>query len=175
MKIYRCIVSGDELFTDSTRIKEIDGCLYEVYCKHIVRKQGDLVLDGSNPSAEEADEGCDEQTEAGLDVVLNQRLVETSFDKAAFKSYLKTYTKALQDKWKEEGMSDDKIAEAKGKIMEGVKKILPKLDDASFYMGESMNPDGMVAVLEYRDGAGENGDEAPILLFLKHGVLEEKV
>jgi len=175
MKIYRCIVSGDEMFTDSTKVKVIDDCLYEVYCKHVVRKQGDVVIDGANPSAEDADEGCDEQVEAGLDVVLNQRLVETSFDKAAFKSYLKTYTKALQDKWKEEGMVDEKIAEAKGKIMEGVKKILPKLDDASFYMGENMNPDGLVGVLEYRDGAGDDGGEAAILLFLKHGLIEEKV
>jgi len=110
-----------------------------------------------------------------VDVVLNQRLVDAPMDKSGFKSYLKTFTKALQEKWKEEGMSDEKIAEAKGKIMEGVKKILPKLEDASFYMGESMNPDGLVGMLEYRDGAADDGGEAPILLFLKHGLIEEKV
>jgi len=175
MKIYRCIVSGDEMFTDSVKINVIDECLYEVYCKHVVRKEGDVVLDGANPSAEEADEGSDDAVQAGLDVVLNQRLVDAPMDKSGFKSYLKTFTKALQEKWKEEGMSDEKIAEAKGKIMEGVKKILPKLEDASFYMGESMNPDGLVGVLEYRDGAADDGGEAPILLFLKHGLIEEKV
>jgi len=175
MKIYRCIVSGDEMFSDSSKVNVIDDCLYEVYCKHVIRKHGDVVLDGANPSAEDGDEGCDEQVEAGLDVVLNQRLVETSLDKAAFKSYLKTYTKALQDKWKEEGMADQKIAEAKAKIMEGVKKILPKLDEASYYMGENMNPDGLIGVLEYRDGAADDGGEAAILLFLKHGLIEEKV
>jgi len=65
MKIYRCIVSGDEMFTDSVKINVIDECLYEVYCKHVVRKEGDVVLDGANPSAEEADEGSDDAVQAG--------------------------------------------------------------------------------------------------------------
>jgi len=116
MKIYRCIVSGDEMFSDSSKVNVIDDCLYEVYCKHVIRKHGDVVLDGANPSAEDGDEGCDEQVEAGLDVVLNQRLVETSLDKAAFKSYLKTYTKALQDKWKEEGMADQRLPKQRPKL-----------------------------------------------------------
>lgn len=58
------------------------------------RKEGEVVLAGSNPSAEEASEDFDENVQTGLDVVLNHCLVETSFsNKNGFKTYLKDYTK----------------------------------------------------------------------------------
>jgi len=173
MKIYKDIISNDEMFCDTIPMKLVEGSVYEVTCKHIVRKEGEVLLAGSNPSAEEADEGADEHSEAGLDVVLNQRLQETSFDKAGYKMYLKTYTKALQDKWKELEHPEDKIAELKSSCMAGVKYIMSKLDkDSQYYLGESMNPDGLVAVLIYRDGA--DGNEEAIMMFLKAGLEEEK-
>ena len=43
------------------------------------RNQGEIVLAGSNPSEEEQDEGTDEATEKGIDIILNHRLVETHF------------------------------------------------------------------------------------------------
>ena len=49
---------------------------------------------GSNPSAEEADEGTDDAVESGVDIVLNHRLAETGFsDKKQFTVYLKDYMK----------------------------------------------------------------------------------
>lgn len=101
-----------------------------------MRKQGDVAIEGFNPSAEELDEGTDEVTESGYDLVLNQRLCEIGFSKSDYKNYLKTYTKSLQEKWKELGFSEEKITEAKAKLTEAVKKILPKVGDASFYMGK---------------------------------------
>lgn len=173
MLIYRDIISGDEMFTDTVKVTVVENSVYEVTCKHVVRKEGEIVLAGSNPSAEEADEGSDEHSEAGLDVVLNQRLQETSFDKNGYKLYLKTYTKALQDQWKEAGHSDEKIAELKSMCMAGVKYVLGKIDkDTQYFLGESMNPDGCIGILIYRDGA--DGNEEAIMMFLKAGVEEEK-
>lgn len=97
MIIYKDILTGDELFTDSNKINLIDDCLYEVLCTFVSRKQGGFVLEGANPSAEgdDADDGGnDEAVESGLDLVLNQKLQETSFDKASYRTYLKTYTKS---------------------------------------------------------------------------------
>lgn len=96
MKIYKDIITGDELFTDSNPVELIDDCLYEVSCQHVTRKQGDFVLEGANPSAEGEDGDCgvDETTESGLDLVLNQKLQSTSFNKADYKTYLRTYTKS---------------------------------------------------------------------------------
>jgi len=172
MIIFKDLLTGDEMFTDSSKYKLVDDCLYEVECVRITRKIGDIQLEGANPSAEEADEGTDETVESGLDLVLNQRLVETGFSKADYKNYLKTYVKALNDKWKELEWSEDKINEAKAKLTEAVKKVLPKVGDCQFYLGESSNPDGMVALLEYRDFP--EGEKA-LMLFFKHGLEEEKV
>ena len=162
------------MFTDSSKVKVVDDCMYEVYCRHVTRKEGDIVLDGANPSAEgeDADDGADPSVVSGLDVVLNQRLVETGFSKADYKNYLKTYTKSLMEKWKELEWSDEKVAEAKGKFTEAAKAFLKKLDDVQFFLGESSNPDGMVALLEYRE---VDGEEVPIMLFFKHGLEAEKV
>lgn len=177
MLIFKDIITNDELFTDSNPVELIDDCLYEVKCTHVSRKHGDIVLAGSNPSAEGDDDdagGCDEATESGLDLVLNQKLQATSFSKADYKTYLKTYTKSLQDKWKEMGLSEDELKEYKEKFTLAAKKVLPKLDDVEYYVGESCNPDGMVALLEYRDKPDGSGEEA-IMMFFKHGLEREKV
>jgi len=175
MIIYKDLISGDEMFTDSSKLKLIDGCLWEVECRLVTRNMGEVILDGANPSAEgeDAEFGADgDAVESGLDLVLNQRLIETGFEKGDFKNYLRSYTKALMDKWKENGMDAEKIAEAKGKITDAVKKVLPKFDQFQFFLGSSVNPEGMVALLEYREvGSGE----VPIMLFFKHGLEEEKV
>ena len=80
---------------------------------------------------------------------------------------------SLQDKWKEMGLSDEQLSEHKDKFTIAVKKVLPKLDDVQFYMGESYNPDGMIALLEYRDKP-DGGQEA-YMMFFKHGLESEKV
>lgn len=172
MLVFKDLITGDEMFTDSIKYKLVDDCIYEVECSHVTRRLGDVALDGANPSAEELEEGTDEVVESGLDLVLNMRLVETGFSKSDYKNYLKTYTKALQEKWKEQGKSDAEISEAKTKLTEAVKKVLTKFDDLQFFLGESSNPDGSVALLEYREGAS---GEVPIMLFFKHGLEEEKL
>lgn len=96
MKVFKDIVTGDEMFTDSNKINLIDDCLYEVLCSRITRREGGFVLDGANPSAEGEDGddcGTDEVVESGLDLVLNQHLNPTvAFNKADYLKYLKTYS-----------------------------------------------------------------------------------
>lgn len=86
---------GDEMFSDSYKMKLIDDVIYEVYGKQVSRAQGDIQIEGFNPSAEEADEGTDLNVETGVDIVLNHRLVETfAFgDKKSYTLYLKDYMK----------------------------------------------------------------------------------
>lgn len=70
-------------------------------------KVGGFVLEGANASAEEVDEGTDDNdTESGLDIVLNNRLVETGFkDKKAYLSYLKVNEKTFTSSKMECGTS----------------------------------------------------------------------
>lgn len=104
-----------------------------------MRKHGDVAIDGFNPSAEgeDLDEGTEEVSESGYDIVLNQRLQETSYSKADFKLYLKNYTKNLMEKWKELEWSEEKINDAKAKLTNAAKKVLPIVGDAKFFMGKS--------------------------------------
>lgn len=69
--------------------------LFFFFSQTVVRKVGDVNIDGFNPSAEEADEGTDEAVESGVDIVLNHRLCETfAFgDKKGYTAYLKDYMK----------------------------------------------------------------------------------
>ena len=40
-----------------------------------------------------------------------------------------------------------------------------------YFSGESMDPDAMICMVEYKD---VNGTERPVLYFFKHGLREEK-
>merc|ERR1712055_776804 len=96
MKIYKDVFSGDELFSDTYPMKLVDDCMYEVYGKHETRTEGEIQLEGSNASAEEADEGTDANSTSGIDVVLNHRLTETGFgSKKDYMVYLKDYMKKI--------------------------------------------------------------------------------
>ncbi|KDR22210.1 translationally-controlled tumor protein homolog [Zootermopsis nevadensis] len=172
MRLYKDIFTGDEMFSDTFKIKLVDEVLYEVYGKLITRKQGNVQIEGFNPSAEEASEGVDEAVESGVDVVLNHNLHETyAFgDKKSFTAYLKEYMKKLIQKLEAE--SPDEVGVFKINTNKVMKDILGRFKDLQFFTGESMDIDGMVAMLEYRD---IDGDSIPVLMFFKHGLEEEKV
>ncbi|GLH03333.1 hypothetical protein R5R35_002910 [Gryllus longicercus] len=171
MRIYKDIFTGDEMFSDSYKMKLIDDVMYEIYGKLVTRKQGDVVLEGSNPSQEEADEGTDEGVESGVDVVLNHRLCETyAFgDKKGYTAYLKDYMKKLVQRLEEK--APDQVSVFKNNTNKVMKDILSRFSDLQFFTGESMDIDGMVALLEYRE---IDGDSVPVLMFFKHGLEEEK-
>ena len=54
-------------------------------------------------------------------------------------------------------------------MMNALKKIEANFDNWQFFMGESMNPDGMIALMDFRD------DGSPYMWFFKDGLVEEKV
>jgi hypothetical protein len=97
MLVYKDIISGDELFSDSYPIKLVDDLYYEVEGKNIsISNDIDEALIGGNKAAEatEDDEGVDSSVVTGINVVINGKLQETGFEKATFKSWLKDYMKA---------------------------------------------------------------------------------
>ncbi|KAI7585437.1 hypothetical protein KC343_g19565, partial [Hortaea werneckii] len=94
MIIYNDLITGDELISDSYNLKEVDGAVYEADCSKITIG-GESVDIGANPSAEEADEGTDDNKQQVIDVVHSFRLNETSFDKKSYLSHLKGYMKEV--------------------------------------------------------------------------------
>ncbi|XP_072301236.1 translationally-controlled tumor protein homolog [Eucyclogobius newberryi] len=174
MIIYKCLVSGDELFSDIYKIIQTeDGLFYEVEGKHVTRKVGEIddSLIGGNASAEEVAEGSDSGTESGVDIVLNHKLATTpAFDKKSFMSYLKAYMKALKAKLEE--TSPDKVSAFQEDAQKAGKKMLEmvvKNKDLEYFTGESMNAEGAIGFLDYReDGA------TPYMIFFKAGLEIEK-
>ncbi|KAF3771446.1 hypothetical protein M406DRAFT_77315 [Cryphonectria parasitica EP155] len=170
MIIFKDKITDDEMISDSYDLKEVDGIVYEADCAMIEEGVGDIDI-GANASAEEAgDDLADEKVKVN-NVVASFRLVSTQFDKKGFLGYLKAYMKAVKTKLQEEGKSDEEVKAFESGAQKFVKdKLLPNFKDFEFYTGESMNPDGMVALLNYReDGV------TPYFIFWKHGLSEMKV
>jgi hypothetical protein len=171
MKIYKDIFTGDEMFADTYKMKLIDDVIYEVYGNIVTRSDGNIQIEGFNPSAEEADEGTDANVETGVDIVLNHRLQESyAFgDKKSFTLYLKDYMKKVLGKLEEN--SPDQVEVFKTNLNKVMKDILGRFKDLQFFTGSSMDCDGMVAMCEYRDIGGVS---TPVFMFFKHGLEEEK-
>merc|ERR1719445_2615769 len=145
--------------------------MYEVYGKHITRSQDDIQLEGSNASAEEADEGTDSTSESGVDLVLNHRLVETGFgSKKDYTVYLKDYMKKVV-KYLEDNNRAGEVDEFKKNINGVMKELLGKFKDLQFFTGESMEAEAMILIMDYKEYEGE---ERPVIMAFKHGLEEEK-
>ncbi|KUI54376.1 hypothetical protein VP1G_01735 [Cytospora mali] len=165
MLIYTDIITGDEMISDSYDLKEVDGIVYEADCAMI--EEGAINVDiGANASAEEGEEAVEDASIKVNNIVHSFRLASTSFDKKSYLGYLKGYMKSVKTALKEAGKSDEEVKAFETGASKYVKeKLLPSFKDFEFYTGESMNPDGMVALLNYRE----------YFIFWKHGMKETKV
>merc|ERR1712036_77406 len=161
MIIYKDILTDDEIISDVYDLKEIDGVVYEADCK-MIKIGGESFDTGANASAEE---GTEDGVETKIDVVHSFRLQSTQFDKKGYLTYLKGYMKAVKAKLPE----DQHAAFEKG-ASGYAKKIVASFKDWEFYTGESMDPDGMIVLLNYRDDG-----ITPYVVVWKHGLSEMKV
>ncbi|KAK0930828.1 hypothetical protein LTR57_001210 [Friedmanniomyces endolithicus] len=163
------IITGDELISDSYEMKLKDGVMYEADCKKI-SVGGDNIDIGGNPSAEEAEETTEDASQTVLDIAHSFRLNETQFDKKSYLGHLKQYMKKVKETMKSRGASDESVSEFEKGAQGKAKEIVANFKDYEFLIGESMDPDGMVVLLNYReDGV------TPYVMVWKHGLKEEKV
>ena len=136
------LLTDDEIISDSYGLKEVDGVVYEADCTNI-SIGGESFDTGANASAEEADEGTDDNKETVIDVVHSFRLTSVPFDKKAYLGHLKEYMKKVKSSLKENGAGDDTVKEFETGASAYAKKIIANFKDYDFYIGESMDPDGM--------------------------------
>jgi len=169
MIIFKDLITGDEVMSDSYDLKEVDGVVYEVDCQMITL--GAETFDtGANASAEEAEEGVEDSSKQVNNVVNSFRLQQTSFDKKQYLSHLKGYMKSVKEKLKEKNAPEATITEFEKGAQAYAKKIIGNFKDYDFYTGETMDPDGMVLLMNYReDGV------TPFVTVWKHGLSEMKV
>ncbi|KZO93715.1 translationally controlled tumor-associated [Calocera viscosa TUFC12733] len=167
MLLYSDVITDDEIFSDAFPMKLVDDIVYEVDCQMIVFKEGDVDI-GANPSAEEGEESLEDGAVQVNNVVHSFRLQSTSFDKKSYLTYLKGYMKEVKA-YLAKSHPDRVEAFEKG-AQAFAKKVIGNFKDYEFYTGESMNPEGMVLLLNYReDGV------TPYFTVWKDGVKEVKL
>ncbi|KAJ3565736.1 hypothetical protein NP233_g7448 [Leucocoprinus birnbaumii] len=158
MLLYSDIISNDEMFSDAYKFKVIDDIAYEVDCTMITIKEGDVDI-GANPSAEEQDE-----------VPRPSRLTDEQ-------GYMKKLKEELQK------TNPDRVPVFEKGAAAFAKKIVANFKDFDFYTGESMDVDGMVALLNYREdgitpsrpfhiGRGRDNDLAQLVDAIKKHLLQ---
>ncbi|OXB79829.1 UNVERIFIED_CONTAM: hypothetical protein H355_000991 [Colinus virginianus] len=92
---------------------------------------------------------------------------ETSFTKESYKKYIKDYMKAIKARLEEH--KPERVKPFMTGAAEQIKHILANFKNYQFFVGENMNPDGMVALLDFReDGV------TPYMIFFKDGLEIEK-
>uniref|UniRef100_A0A674CNC6 Tumor protein, translationally-controlled 1 n=1 Tax=Salmo trutta TaxID=8032 RepID=A0A674CNC6_SALTR len=137
--------------SDIYKIKESpNGILFEVQGKDASPMQNiDDSLLGANASAEVQDDVCESSTVSGVDIVLNHKLQETSFTKDSYKGYIKDCMKtcvcAHMIKAKLEENNPDGVKPFTTGAQEEIKMIMGNMKNY-----QSMNPDGMVGLLDIR-------------------------
>lgn len=172
MIVYRDLLSNDELFTDSCKMREVDDSVFiEVEGKHTTEctKVDDSMI-GGNKSAESYEEESADASTSGVDIVLQNRLAWVDMDKKKYQKYIKAYVAKLVEKLTE--TKPDYVATFKKKAIPAVKRILDNFEEWDFYRGETdfEGANGMLCILGYRED-----QTTPYLLFFKDGLLEEKV
>jgi hypothetical protein len=170
MLLYRDVISGDEMISDAYKIDIVYDVAYEVDCKMITIKEGEDFDIGANPSAEGGDDDgpMEEGAKSVNNVAHSFRLQETSFDKKSYMTYIKGYMKAVKAHLNE--TNPERVSAFEKSATVFVKKVLENFKDYEFLVGETMNPEAMVVLLNYRqDGI------TPYLTFFKDGLKEEKL
>jgi hypothetical protein len=158
MLVFRDIVSDDDMFSDDLPYELIDDCLYEVTCTYIPSPYEPMDEYGSDNSV--------------VDLAANFHLKHVRFARAEYRTYLKSYAETLRQVWNRDASPDTDLDDYIRKFRVAAKMVLSKLDDAEFYMGESVNEDAMVALLEYRY---ELDGEVPVMMFYKHGLTRMEI
>ncbi|KAI8444868.1 translationally-controlled tumor protein [Phakopsora pachyrhizi] len=167
MIIFTDAITGDELCSDAFKLEDVGGVLVEVNSQMITIKEGEVDI-GANASAEEQTEELADGAQTVNNLVHTFRLQSTTFDKKSYLTYLKGYMKSVKAHL--QSSNPDRVAAFEKEAQEAAKKIVANFKDYEFFVGESMNPDGMVALLNYR----EDGT-TPYFSFWKDGLKETKV
>jgi len=128
--------------------KEIDDIVYEIEAQLIIVKDGEVNI-GGNPSAEEQEEALADGAAQVNNVVHSHRLQKTTFDKKQYLTHLKGYMKEIKTRLTTSNPA--RVADFESKAGAYAKKIVGNFKDYEFYTGESMNVDGMVLLLNYRE------------------------
>jgi len=170
MRIYKCIFTGDEVLCDNDQPLAVeDDVVYTIKGKYIEIGGEDFGI-SANVDDEAAEGATAEGAESGktrvINVVHQNRLSETSFDKKSFMAYIKGYMKKLKEKLDESDKARSAAFMAGAQTF--VKKVIAEFDDFQFFLPESNSDEGIIVLAKWV------GEEA-IFYYWKDGLRGEKV
>ncbi|KAJ1471064.1 translationally controlled tumor protein-domain-containing protein [Baffinella frigidus] len=169
--IYKDIVSGDEMVSDSFPTEVIDGVMLKVKSS-IITKGAISINTGANAAEEgtEEDEGVDDPTAERVNDVVEAFGLQSMgrFDKPAALAWAKGYLKLIKEKL--DANNPERSALFQEKAQGWVKNVLLKnVADFEFYCGNSFNSEGALAMAIF-----EGANHAPSIFYFKDGLDEEK-
>ncbi len=125
---------------------------------------------GANPSAEEAEEGYESTSTSGINVVLQNRLVDYDMKKSEFKKHIKSFSKNLLERVGKE--NPERASFLKSNLPKAVLKFIENFDDYSLFIGESLNENGVIVLCKYAEECSI-GSKVDVYVW-KDAVVEEK-
>ncbi|XP_002740226.1 translationally-controlled tumor protein homolog [Saccoglossus kowalevskii] len=170
MIIFKDIISGDEMFSDSYTMKLIDDLYYEVDGASLTENTGiDESKIGANASAEGGGDEVADSAVTEIDIVRIHHLqkMDPKYTKKEYKSYISGYAKEIKTRLAKS--NPERVDPFMKGMQKFIKTILEQYKDFDIYMGENMNHDGMLPLLNYReDGV------TPYFIYFKDGLEQEK-
>ena len=176
MQIFKCYFCEAEVLCDSGVVLKEENGMFEVKGKYIEIGNEDYGISANVD--EDADEGAtgegtDSKKQKVVDVIHNNHLTETSFEKPAYMAYIKGYLKGVVEKLKELGKSDEDIKAFQVNAQTFIKKVISSFDDWQFFYPDmsSDNADYDTAMVILCKWEGET----PYFYYFKDGLKAEKV
>ena len=164
MRVFKDIISGDELCSDSYPHQVImDGACLEV--KGSYKKKGaEQIMIASDDVIEE-----DNDAVTVVDIVDAFQLNEINLTKSDFMAYVKGFLATVTAKLEASGKAE-RVPEFKKGATVLVKLIDSKFDEFQFYTGQSYNMEGALAFSYTK----EQTDSGPTFLYFRDSLKEEK-
>jgi hypothetical protein len=170
MYVYKDVFTGDELFSDSYKITEIDGCVYRVESSFKQKGEEDFGI-AHNTDEDEGDTGGyggagAETVNEVVDAFKLQKL--EGYTKKDYLAHIKRYMAQLKNYV--QNHNPDRLEDFQKQVQAYVKKVASRFDEYDFFQGESLDENGMVVLQDF----SEDG-MTPYLYYFKDGVVAEKV
>jgi hypothetical protein len=170
MKLYTDLFTGTEILSDSYKIVlEYEGVIGKVKARIVVKKEGEVDVGGGNYFTKGEEQPQDETVSKVVDLIDGFSYQETSFDKAGFETYFKTYMKKILAHLK--ANKADRV----DSFMAGARKffdwIKQHFDDITFYTPSDYDMDNIIVMSYYE----KEDDEAQTFFFVMDGLKETKV
>lgn len=176
MLIFKCYFCEAEVLCDSgVVLNEKDG-MFVVKGSYVEIGNEDFGISSNvDEDAEEGatGEGTENKKQRVIDVVHNNSLTETTFEKPAYMAYIKGYLKNLVEKMKSLGKSDEDVKAFQTNAGAFIKSVITSFDDWQFYYpdmsSDAADYDTAMVILCKWEG------ETPYFYFFKDGLKAEKV